>query len=697
MRRSTRAGLRRAALATALALVAVAASALFNQESQQVSAGSITVAAKAAIDSTGLHGIPNDWSHHHLIFSRPGSAALAARLEKDPRYRIQRAWRALQARPGTAEAYMQSLDALAVRLSAAKKISVSPKKKGKPDSLTGDWSVNLGSGAAVGVARYPAKYSFSTTGTPDCTNDFVVFNTGLTGGSSQASIIAFNNLYSGSTSSGGCGTSGVPAVYWAYNTGGRVKNSVVLSGNGSQIAFIHTPTSGAASLVILKWAAGQGTSASSPQSSATSYVITTSTSTFATCKSVSTNGCQLNLAYGNSNNDSTSAPFYDYTNDLIYVGDDGGNVHKFTGVFNGTPAEAGAPWPIAVAANVFIMGPVLDSGGSTPAVYVNELTGPSTGGQLAYFAVPSPSSTATPTVTKSSQIGHASVDIADSPAVDSSAGRIYVVAATDGGQHSGLFSFIRNFTNNNSGTEATIGTGSAGPGNAVQPLYDGDFDNTYYSSSNGTGKLYVCGNAGGNPALYQVPITSGSPGTNSSANNPVTIVNSSGSTNNPACSPVTEIYNSGATGGPFDWIFLSLQNFGAPTACGSGGCVMSFFVTEWTASIAYSLNQEILDTNLNVEKVTTAGTSGASQPTWNTSTNGMTTDNSVHWTNEGAMGSTGSSSAVEAGGTSGIIIDNTSATAGASQIYFSNLSSMSCKSGGSGGCAVQAAQSGLGE
>jgi len=28
----------------------------------------------------------------------------------------------------------------------------------------------------------------------------------------------------------------------------------------------------------------------------------------------------------------------------LYVGDDSGNVHKFTGTFSGTPAEAGAPW-----------------------------------------------------------------------------------------------------------------------------------------------------------------------------------------------------------------------------------------------------------------------------------------------------------------------------------------------------------------
>lgn len=56
----------------------------------------------------------------------------------------------------------------------------------------------------------------------------------------------------------------------------------------------------------------------------------------------------------------------------------------------------------------------------------------------------------------------------------------------------------------------------------------------------------------------------------------------------------------------------------------------------WAASTVYSLNQLIVDSNGNQQKVTTAGTSGASAPTWNTTTGGTTTDNTVTWTNEGA-------------------------------------------------------------
>jgi hypothetical protein len=49
--------------------------------------------------------------------------------------------------------------------------------------------------------------------------------------------------------------------------------------------------------------------------------------------------------------DSNSSPFYDYNanDDVLYVGDDAGVLHKFTGVFLTTPAEVTtSPWPAAV-------------------------------------------------------------------------------------------------------------------------------------------------------------------------------------------------------------------------------------------------------------------------------------------------------------------------------------------------------------
>ncbi len=671
-----------------------------------------------------MGGFPYDWSHRHLIFSRPSSPAIAERLEREPRYRIQQAWRARQARSGSADEYMQALDALALQLAAGRAVpKVLIPRRGQPPPrrrLRGDWSVNLGSGAKVGAGRYPAKFSFNPIGAPDCTNDFVVFNTGLTGTSTQASLIAFNNLYGGTcttptptpTSTAAATSTATPlrtttptatpaplitatqtstptptptpiafppAVYWSYNTGDRVINSVVLSGDGSQVAFIHSPSgSGAASLVILKWKAGQGTSVSSAASPNTN---TTDPAMFVSCKGNAADSCELTLSFGNNNNDSNSAPFYDYSNDILYVGDDFGSVHKFTGVFKGTPGEVtSSPWPATAHFGAILTSPVLDSSVSPPTVYVAESTNTngSSGGALDYI------NTSTGVIVRSGILGHNSIDIADGPVLDSSAGKIYVAVGNDGaGNSSGVFVFNRSFGGGTSGTEAKVGAAST---TTPLPLYNGDFDNTYYSSSNGTGNLYICGNTGGNATLYQVPLTATGVGTVHSGPNVASATTT--------CSSVTEIYNTNASNGPFDWIFLSVQASGNLSNCGSGGCLMSFIVTEWQANTTYVSNQEILDTNLNIQKVTTSGSSGASHPTWNTNSGGTTSDGSAVWTNQGAM-SVGARSRAESGGTSGIIIDNTSSSAGASQVYFSTLTNGTCTPGTTGGCAVQASQSGL--
>ena len=58
-----------------------------------------------------------------------------------------------------------------------------------------------GGSNAVGAGQYPAKYSFSDSSEGLCadqtTPDYVVYNTGVAGGSTQANIIAYDNIYSG--------------------------------------------------------------------------------------------------------------------------------------------------------------------------------------------------------------------------------------------------------------------------------------------------------------------------------------------------------------------------------------------------------------------------------------------------------------------------------------------------------------------
>jgi len=55
----------------------------------------------------------------------------------------------------------------------------------------------------------------------------------------------------------------------------------------------------------------------------------------------------------------------------------------------------------------------------------------------------------------------------------------------------------------------------------------------------------------------------------------------------------------------------------------------------WIASRSYALNATILDPAGHIQKVTTAGTSGSTQPAWNANIGNTTTDGSVTWTNQG--------------------------------------------------------------
>jgi hypothetical protein len=100
------------------------------------------------------------------------------------------------------------------------------------------------------LGEFPAIF---TTGGTGC-SDFAVFNTGLPGApgpSGQANIIAYDNLYSSCNG-------GTPTIYWAYNTGGTVVTSVVLSIDGTQVAFVQS-SGDVVSLVLLTWKASSGT------------------------------------------------------------------------------------------------------------------------------------------------------------------------------------------------------------------------------------------------------------------------------------------------------------------------------------------------------------------------------------------------------------------------------------------------------
>jgi hypothetical protein len=661
------------------------------------------------VSNSQITGLPDDWTHHHLIFSDPGTEQDAIqngtheqwmKIVNDPRYVLQQMKKNLPVR-GPAATDVNYRAAWAAEATSGLRSQETSDRPGSfrgplprdprfpfdpltiepASALKKDWSMDMNSGTKVGEDNSPAKYSFSVASPTSAANcaggtspDYVVYNTGVGGSTTQASIIAYDNLYTGTC------TGTTPQIYWAYDTGGTISTSVVLSLDGTQVAFIHSASP--AVLVLLKWKASTTETAASPYNVSTNGTTTNNVSN-ANYKSC-TAPCMTTISFGTGNNDTISSPYYDYTNDAIYVGDAGGNLLKFTNVFLGATAPS-LSWTLAGAGNKNITSPVCDAG--CAHIYWTN-----------YNSFLGETTPAGGTQTDSASTHYTSGnDIAETPIVDGTNGKVYLFAGGSSGSSCvGMGTVSPGGVGASGNAVAQYSTAFAsnasplmvdcfGAGSSTNRLYAGDFDNGFYT--NGTGNLYVCGNTGADPVLYQIPITAGA--MQAKVNTGPTIT-----TGSAQCTPVTEVYNTAVASGPWDWIFLGVTNHGSPANCSGGGCIMSFIETQWQASTVYAVGQEILDTNLNIQKVTAVtgnDKSGAAHPTWNTTTGNTTADSNVTWTNEGNW-LTNAGAAAYAGGTSAISIDNISATAGASNIYFSTLSNEAC-SGGTGGCAVQASQS----
>ncbi len=554
---------------------------------------------------------------------------------------------------------------------------------------------NLSGGAVAAVQpnAYPAKYGVSLTGA-SC-SDFAVYPTGQAGAAGAADIIAYDNLYA--TGSGAPCSTG-PSVYWGYNTGGTVTTSPILSfsDNGAQVAFIQV--SGAtASLVLLKWSATGG-SVTAP----TTLTAQTSASNYRSCIAP----CYYALSLGA--NDTLSAPFYDYNNDLLYVGDDAGMLHQFSGVFNGSPGEnTTSPWPVALGSNK-LSSPVYDSeeGFQGGYVFVGDM-----GGVFYSVGTGFAGTTSGQIHGNTGSLGDA---IADAPLVDSSEGTEFVFVTTDGSAKpyagdNGVFEFVSSFT-----TYGTPGVVAVGTGGAGYYLYAGDFDNVYYQSGNPAyGHLYVVGNTGtaAGATLYQVGIAYSSlTGTVNSAATGLNI------TERPWPSPLAEFCNNGmsacaitsqrtvtgkvSTTSPQLTILNGSGTFTSVDvgAVVSGtnipfGATISSVLSSTTANLSAAPTAAVSSETLAIQGGQT--TSGADYVFFsiNSPASGLcknssgTAESGAGWgcilsynvNNPSAVTRPGTGLAVTEPGTNGcwatggLVIDNSASTTGASQIYFVNL------------------------
>lgn len=589
-----------------------------------------------------------DWTSRHVVFSAPRTLEQAMRLQRDPRYLQQWVRRNVHAAlPGEApRSAAPSPDLFSFPPGGfggwGGKGGGGRGKGRRRTQFHGDWSVNIGSGASMENNMFPAKFAFDFNNA-SC-SDFAVFTTGLAGPlDNVADIVAFDNLYTGTGPDGLCGLD-APTVMFAYHTqsnGGRSNSSPVLSGgvsgDGSQIAFMEGGA-GTAALHILRGVAGQGTPGSG--TAVHPDVVTTDAATYVTCLGITTQSCLLNLTFANGADDTFSAPFVNYDTDSLYVGDNIGVLHKFTGVFEGTPAEVTTGgWPITVHSGAVLNSPIHELHSNN--LYITDRSGILSFVREADSAVGACSSGNPPclgAVTVDATSGHGPID--DAPIVDTTNETVFVFVGTD--STGSTSSVIQVTTTMDNEVSATIG-----PSFATVPVYSGDFDNSYFSNADpSTGFLYVCGNQGGSgpsfpqsAAIYRIGFNSS--GTMNSANdtNVLAITSSvdTGSGGTPTtCSPGTENDN-----GTTDLIFFSVHTGGLGAICADHGCVMSFDITSTFPTAA-------------------------------------------------------ANSAQENSGTSGIIIDNISSAGQASSFYFTTGADQTCTTTVDfGGCAVKLTQANL--
>ncbi len=676
-----------------------------------------------------------DWSTRHLVYTSFGDMRAIQQAAHDPRAMF--GWRR--------------------RMPLWPPHGLEPRRR-DPRARAGlqrDWSINLGV-AGTAPAMYPAKFRFDVT-TPttasNCTSDFAVFPVNAPGGSGQPNIVGFDHLYSGTAGGNGIcnrapsgsdvGTSA--EVARSYNVqgitgGGAVTTSPVLSydssgtvPNGSKVAFVEsssggqiatatvatlgilyavgdtgtiaggtgalatyvvtaaplgvvtavaitysgtgytagtgvatTRTSGAgtglaltitvssssaAHFHVLAWKTGDGRSLSNLQSVLTPVTI----STFSPTAPAAGSGTATDLALGvsTSGTDTRSSPFVDYSRDVAYVGNDLGVVYRIKDVFctGINPDCAGPVKPEPSLDATWGPGGAVTIGGTCSGATA-KLTGPVLDfvtlnlyvgcGDGKLYQI-SQAGTVTSLTVGDSRATRAHGGIIDPPIIDSVNGFVYAVSGSASSGANGVL------------VQAKVGLASSvavpiGAGNQCD-MHDPALNNAYYTSPIFPGALiYVAGVTG-------------------------------------TVGPCTA---TGSTGGALDYYAVT---FGAGGVMTSGAPTNSHTAGIGTFGNEFAPLTEFFNPNIGGGEdliFFSALTTGADMASLNITA--------------GFPGSNLAAGPVTEGfGTSGIVIDNESASNQASSIYFNALAENATCTGntganttpGTGGCAVKLTQAAL--
>jgi hypothetical protein len=255
--------------------------------------------------------------------------------------------------------------------------------------------------------------------------------------------------------------------------------------------------------------------------------------------------------------DTRSSPWVDYPSDTAYVGLDDGRLYKITGVFNGTPTVVTtAPWPITINLNSVLTSPVLDS--TTGNIFLGARNG-----RLYTVNVNTPGTVTTIQVGRTSGAGSFTPGIFDSVMFDRTGATLFVVTANDNVSTRAAVVQVNATSPFAIVSRVDIGLGNSG--GASINLYDGDFDNNYFTSP-ATGHMLICGTGAADTTPYRYLLNFNAsgvlqPGSSTQISTDATA----------RCSPVTEYFNPNISGGT-DFFFWGVTK-SCPT--NAAGCVMA--------------------------------------------------------------------------------------------------------------------------
>ena len=676
-------------------------------------------------------GLVQDWTHRYIVFTDTND--VQTRIKQSSDLRAMSFW--------VKRARLQHPNSFSGALGERLREAANNEKKGggaSAGAISGvsvDWALPLGKGrgasaanyAGLAAGAYPAKYNFDINANPDCTNDYIAMGLNTPGAAGYPNLVGVNNLYSNSGGTGFCSGTG-PAAYFAYFTASANPTSVVVSLDGTKIAWVENAATPV--LHVLAWRASDGTLAAPVQ---------LSTRVVASAPAAGS-GNMTSLTLTGAVNDTNSAPYVDYFTDTAYVGSDNGLLFKVKNVFcqtihspaaNSTCATAqpslDGSWttnPVTVAAATGLTSPVVDTYLATPLVFVGGSSGASGSGKGSAFARIAATGAAPPTSSISpGRSASTNGGIVDPPVIDVTNHKLYVTAGCDSANNFALA--VQNpYTSTGFGTSVTtdIGGNASGTTCPTTNMHAGTPDDAYItaiqnSTTTFNGNMIFCGTAqttaaNRKPMLYKFPVTNGVMSATAAARSGAALTNGMGAATGAECSAVTDLFNSNfasqqeriymGLGGATDGHLRSFNaTFTTPAATPARTVTAA-----WTA-LNSVITFPIANSPITIgpgNYVTIAGTSRLGAPACNAATNGtfeVVTASATQITFNNPAVTTSPCSGTSAGTatsdstipgislvdiaeplvvreTSGIIIDNVAATgsfAEASNIYFTQLGS----------------------